>query len=109
MPHAGPACAQRAVVGFVGSAPSGSLARPRPFVLGTPVSCRLTTQGPAIADLFCTLPMINRLDGVNIEFSTSSVQETIRLLNSLSAMSFMMRSCVPSQSVNELNYRAVQE
>lgn len=84
-------CAQRAVVGFVGSAPSGSLARPQPFVLGTPVSCRLTTQGPAIADLFCTLPMINRLDGVNIEFSTSSVQETIRLLNSLSAMSFMMR------------------
>jgi D-amino peptidase len=84
-------CAQRAVQCFAQPASSGSPAHPQPFVVTGPVTCLLTTQGPAIADLFCTLPMLRRLDGVNIEFSASTIQDTIRMLNSLSAMSAMLR------------------
>ena len=56
-----------------------------------PISCRLTTQGPAFADLFCTLPQLVRLDGVTLEFSAPSMAHTIRMLNSMAAMSFMLR------------------
>ncbi len=44
-----------------------------------------------MADLFCTLPMLRRLDGVSILFSATSMQEAVRLLNSLAAMSNMLR------------------
>ena len=53
--------------------------------------CRLTTQGPAFADLFCTLPQLSRLDGVTLEFSAPTMAHAIRLLNSMAAMSFMLR------------------
>jgi D-amino peptidase len=65
---------------------------PQPFCLATPIVCRLTTQSPALADLFCTLPFLSRRDGVMVEFSAATIQNTIRILNSLSAMSFMLRS-----------------
>lgn len=84
-------CAQRAVQSYVNPESSGSLNRPQPFVVTAPLICQLTTQGPAIADLFCTLPFLRRLDGVNIEFSAPSIQDAIRILNSLSAMSSMLR------------------
>lgn len=57
----------------------------------TPIKCQLTTQGPAFADLFCTLPLLTRLDGVTVGFSANSMQDLIRILNSLAAMSFMLR------------------
>lgn len=56
-----------------------------------PVTCQLVTQGPSFADLFCTLPMLTRLDGVTVGFSAASMKEVIRILNSLAAMSFMLR------------------
>ena len=59
--------------------------------LSSPLNCRLTTQGPAFADLFCTLPQLLRLDGVTIEFSAPTMAYAIRLLNSMAAMSFMLR------------------
>ena len=57
----------------------------------SPIHCRLVTQGPAFADLFCTLPQLVRLDGVTLEFSAPSMAHTIRILNSMAAMSFMLR------------------
>lgn len=63
-----------------------------PFVLPPPITCKLQTQSPALADLFCQLPMLQRIDGVNVEFSVPSVQYAVRMLNSLSAMSFMLRN-----------------
>jgi D-amino peptidase len=62
------------------------------FVIAAPITCRLQTQTPALADLFCQLPFLLRIDGVNVEFSAPSVQYAVRVLNSLSAMSFMLRS-----------------
>ncbi len=62
-----------------------------PRSLSSAIHCRLTTQGPAFADLFCTLPQLNRLDGVTLEFSAPSMAQVIRILNSMAAMSFMLR------------------
>jgi D-amino peptidase len=35
--------------------------------------------------------LLQRIDGVNVEFTAPSVQYAVRILNSLSAMSFMLR------------------
>ena len=61
------------------------------LLVAPPVECLLTTQGPAIADLFCTWPALSRLDGVTVRFVAASMQDAIRTLNSLSAMSYMLR------------------
>ncbi|WP_354682332.1 M55 family metallopeptidase [Cupriavidus necator] len=57
----------------------------------TPVSCRLQTLTPAHADLFCQWPALERRDGVTLCFRADSVQAAIRMLNCLSAMSFMLK------------------
>jgi D-amino peptidase len=62
---------------------------PNPLI--SPLSCRLQIQSPALADLFCQLPLLQRIDAVNLEFAAPSVQYAVRILNSLSAMSFMLR------------------
>ncbi|MFT5533558.1 MAG: glutathione transport system ATP-binding protein [Burkholderiaceae bacterium] len=41
---------------------------------------------------FSSQAIMRLTDGVSIEFSASSVQYAVRVLNSLSAMSFMLRS-----------------
>ncbi|SFH90823.1 D-amino peptidase [Collimonas sp. OK307] len=69
----------------------GKITTCRPFVLPPTITCKLQTTNPALADLFCQLPIIERIDGVNLTFSAPSVQYTVRVLNSLSAMSFMLR------------------
>ena len=61
------------------------------LLVAAPVECLLTTQGPAIADLFCTWPALSRLDGVTVRFVAASMQDAIRTLNSLAAMSFVLR------------------
>ncbi|MCC7227414.1 MAG: M55 family metallopeptidase [Burkholderiaceae bacterium] len=66
-------------------------AHSHPHLVVPPLECLLTTQGPAIADLFCTWPALTRLDGVTVRFAAASMQDLIRMLNSLSAMSFMLR------------------
>lgn len=68
-----------------------SLENGQPLVVEPPVECLLTTQGPAFADLFCTWPALSRLDGVTVRFIAASMQDVIRTLNSLAAMSFVLR------------------
>lgn len=65
--------------------------RPAPFRVPGPIECRLQTQSTALADLFCMWPSLERVDGVTLCFTVDTVQAVIRTLNSLSAMSFMLR------------------
>lgn len=65
--------------------------RCRPLVLGTPLSVTLHAQSPALADLFCQWPTLGRAGPTEIRFSAPSVQAAVRMLNSCSAMSFMLR------------------
>jgi D-amino peptidase len=65
--------------------------RPPVYSVLGPVQCRLQTQGPGLADLFAVLPGITRMDGVTLAFDAPSVQHVVRTLNSLSAMSAMLR------------------
>jgi len=53
--------------------------------------CRLQTQTPALADLFCQWPSLVREDGVTLRFSVDSVAHAVRIFNCLSAMSSMLR------------------
>ncbi|MDB5894185.1 MAG: aminopeptidase [Rhodoferax sp.] len=63
----------------------------RPTARQGPFACRLQTQSPGLADLFAVLPGLERLDGVTVAFTKDSVQDVVRTLNSLSAMSAMLR------------------
>ncbi|AUL46725.1 D-aminopeptidase [Bordetella trematum] len=62
-----------------------------PLRIGGPIECRLQTQSPALADLFCMWPSLERVDGVTLRFEVQTMQAAIRTLNSLAAMSFMLR------------------
>jgi D-amino peptidase len=62
-----------------------------PFRIPAPIECRLQMQSSALADLFCMWPTLERVDGVTLRFTTDSMQSAIRTLNSLAAMSFMLR------------------
>ncbi|MGI4861869.1 MAG: M55 family metallopeptidase [Janthinobacterium lividum] len=53
--------------------------------------CRLQVQTPALADLFCQWPTLVREDGVTLRFDAACVEDTVRILNCLSAMSAMLR------------------
>ncbi|KWR91832.1 M55 family metallopeptidase [Cupriavidus sp. IDO] len=59
--------------------------------IAAPVTCRLQTQTSAHADLFCQWPALDRIDGVTLSFGADSVQSAVRMLNCLSAMSFMLK------------------
>lgn len=61
------------------------------FVLTGPVTVRIQTTSPALADLFCQWPSLQRLDGVHIAFEAATVQDAVRMVNCLSAMSSMLR------------------
>jgi D-amino peptidase len=63
----------------------------RPLVLPAPFECELTTQTPALADLFCQWPSLTRTSGNSLRFQTDTVYAALRILNSLSSMSFMLR------------------
>ncbi|WP_332777578.1 M55 family metallopeptidase [Polaromonas sp.] len=63
----------------------------RPFVLEGPIAVRIQTQTPALADLFCQWPTLQRLDGDEVGFDAPTVQAAVRMLNCLSAMSTMLR------------------
>ncbi len=76
------------------SAVAAALTRPGPalsFVLGGPIAVRLQTQTPALADLFCQWPSLQRLDGDVVGFDAATVQAAVRMLNCLSAMSTLLR------------------
>lgn len=63
----------------------------KPLRVQGPIVCRLQTQSPALADLFCVWPELLRMDGVTVEFKASSVQSAVRMLNCFSAMSSALR------------------
>jgi len=56
-----------------------------------PVDCELRAQTSALADLFCQWPTLTRVDAVTLRFSAASAEHAVRMLNCLSAMSFMLR------------------
>ena len=63
----------------------------RPFTIAGPLECELTTQTPGQADLFCQWPETRRIEGSTLRFGADSMQSLVRMLNCLSAMSFMLR------------------
>lgn len=81
------AAAETAVRNFMRGADKKAV----PFRIPAPIECRLQTQSSALADLFCMWPTLERVDGVTLRFTTDSMQSAIRTLNSLAAMSFMLR------------------
>ena len=79
---------------LIRDAAKASLADPRTwhaYRVETPVEVRLQAQTPALADLFCQWPTLERVDGVTLQFVAPSVEAAVRVLNCLSAMSFMLR------------------
>ncbi|ONN63681.1 M55 family metallopeptidase [Herbaspirillum sp. VT-16-41] len=56
-----------------------------------PLRCRLQVQTVALADLFSQLPILERSDNVTVEFDAPTAEYAVRVLNSLSAMSAMLR------------------
>jgi len=62
-----------------------------PLQIAAPIECQLQTQTTALADLFCMWPTLERVDGVTLRFTVDSMQAAVRTLNSLSAMSSMLR------------------
>lgn len=83
--------AARGAIAEAAQAAVQDIARAAPFRIPGPIECRLQTQSSALADLFCTWPTLERVDGVTLRFTADSVQAAIRMLNSLAAMSFMLR------------------
>ncbi|MDB5859666.1 MAG: D-aminopeptidase DppA, Metallo peptidase family [Ramlibacter sp.] len=85
-----PAASCAAIRAGVAQALEGHRA-PRPFVLEGPVKVRLQTQTPALADLFCQWPSLERVAGDELAFDASTVGDAVRMLNCLSAMSALLR------------------
>jgi len=61
------------------------------YRIEVPLTCRLQVQTTALTDLFCQLPIVERVDAVTLKFDAPTVEFAVRVLNSLSAMSFMLR------------------
>ncbi|MBY0412449.1 MAG: M55 family metallopeptidase [Burkholderiaceae bacterium] len=66
-------------------------ANARPLVLRGPITVCLHTTTPAIADLFCQWPTLQRTGGAQVSFEAPTVEAAVRMVNSLSAMSSMLR------------------
>ena len=69
-------------------AQSGSIS---PFIFSGPIAVRIHAQTPALADLFCQWPALQRVDGVQVAFVAPKVEAAVRMINCLSAMSSMLR------------------
>jgi len=63
----------------------------RPLVWVRPLVVTLRTQTPALADLFCQWPNFERMTPIELRFAAPSVEHAVRMLNSCSAMSAMLR------------------
>jgi D-amino peptidase len=59
--------------------------------LTSPVVVRVEATGVALADLFAMLPIVRRAGPLAIEFTSPTMRHAVRVLNSLSAMAFMLR------------------
>jgi len=62
-----------------------------PWQLPGPITVRLQTQSPALADLFCQWPDLERVDPDTLRFDAPHIEAAVRMINSLSAMSSMLR------------------
>jgi D-amino peptidase len=69
----------------------GQLALGQPLRLQVPLAVRIQTQTPALADLFCQWPTLQRLAGDEVGFEAPTVQAAVRMVNCLSAMSALLR------------------
>ena len=59
--------------------------------LPLPIAVRIQTQTPALADLFCQWPTLQRLAGDEVGFEAPTVEAAVRMVNCLSAMSALLR------------------
>ncbi|HKP66569.1 MAG TPA: M55 family metallopeptidase [Casimicrobiaceae bacterium] len=59
--------------------------------LQTPASITVEATSVAIADLFAMLPIVKRVDPATVQFTSPTMRHAIRVLNSLSAMSSVLR------------------
>ena len=59
--------------------------------VASPLTMRVDATSVALADLFAMLPMVRRIGATALEFTSPTTRHAIRVLNSLSAMSFMLR------------------
>jgi len=66
-------------------------ARPKPHVLRVPLTVRIQAQLPALADLFCQWPTLERIAADEIRFEAPTVEAAVRMVNCLSAMSAILR------------------
>jgi D-amino peptidase len=64
---------------------------PPPLEIRRPVAVRIQTQTPALADLFCQWPTLQRSAPDEVGFEAPTVEAAVRMLNSLSAMSALLR------------------
>lgn len=62
-----------------------------PLQMGGPLTVDITTTSPAMADLFCQWPTLERVTGNAIRFTAPDVESAVRMINCLSAMSSMLR------------------
>ena len=62
-----------------------------PFCIAGPITVDLVAQTPALAELFCQWPTLERTDGDALRFTAPDTESAVRMINSLSAMSSMLR------------------
>jgi D-amino peptidase len=59
--------------------------------VASPIAIRVDAAGVALADLFAMLPIVRRTGALTLEFTSPTMRHAVRVLNSLSAMAFMLR------------------
>lgn len=64
---------------------------PPAWTLPTPLTLRVQCQTPALADVFSLWPAVQREDGDTLSLPCASVQDAVRSLNALAAMSSVLR------------------
>jgi D-amino peptidase len=57
----------------------------------TSIAIRIEATGVALTDLFAMLPLVRRTGPTSLEFTSPTMRHAVRVLNSLSAMAFMLR------------------
>ena len=65
--------------------------RVAPLVLEGAVEVQLQAQTPALMDLFCQWPTLERIDTETLRFTAPDIESAVRTINCLSAMSSMLK------------------
>ena len=63
----------------------------KPRLVQTQVTLRVEATSAALADLFAMMPIVRRVDAMTVEWMSPTMRHAVRVLNSLSAMSTMLR------------------